>query len=102
MQAAVIDRQRDLERPKNVKNALKDTILARALKKASQVASMDQDEIVKWGSCRVSNDNGLSIEWNWFGDQRPRPPKGCASQVFMELWRAGGMGNRTSSRWRRE
>jgi len=74
MQAPVIDWQRDLERPKNVKNALKDTILARALKKASQVASMDQDEIVKWGSCRVSNDNGLSIEWNWFGDQRPRPP----------------------------
>ena len=37
-----------MERPKSFKDALKNTILARTLKKASQEMSMDQDEIDKW------------------------------------------------------
>ncbi len=38
-----------MQRPSGFKDALLNTILARALKKASQVMSMDQDEIGKWG-----------------------------------------------------
>ncbi len=38
-----------MQRPKSLKDAMKNTILHRAMKHASQVMDMDQDEIVKWG-----------------------------------------------------
>jgi hypothetical protein len=37
-----------MRRPRGFKEAIQSTILARALKKASQVMSMDQDELGKW------------------------------------------------------
>ena len=56
-----------MERPKSFKDALKKTILARALKKASREMSMDQDEIVKWGkvprSVRMKMSADDIAEW---------------------------------------
>ncbi len=37
-----------MQRPPSFKEATKNTILYRAMKHASQVMDMDQDEIVKW------------------------------------------------------
>jgi len=51
-----------MERPKNVKDALKNTILARALKKASQEMSMDQDELDKWGKLPRSVRTKMSAD----------------------------------------
>ena len=56
-----------MERPKSFKDALKNTILARALKKASKEMSMDQDELVKWGklprSVRMKMSADDIAEW---------------------------------------
>ena len=37
-----------MQRPTGFKEAIQNTILARALKKASQMMAMDQDEIGRW------------------------------------------------------
>jgi len=56
-----------MERPKSFKDALKNTILARTLKKASQEMSMDQDELDKWGklprSVRMKMSADDVAEW---------------------------------------
>jgi hypothetical protein len=56
-----------MERPKSFLEAFKNTILARALKKASQEMSMDQDQIVKWGklprSVRMKMSADDVAEW---------------------------------------
>jgi hypothetical protein len=37
-----------MQRPSSFKDALKNTILFRAMKKAAAVGEMDQDEITRW------------------------------------------------------
>ena len=56
-----------MQRPRSFKDAIGNTILVRALKKASRVKSMNQDEIGKWGklprSVRMKMSADDVAEW---------------------------------------